>query len=129
MRASKNAIVAAKADPLLSRVRNLCLSLPETSEISSWGHPNFRAGKRTFVTFEHIEGVDTIAFHLAPCDVEDLQRKAGFVRTPYGQGHWVSLCIKPRPKWPDVEGLVLRSYKQVALKRMLKVLDESSRDE
>jgi hypothetical protein len=75
------------------------------------------------VTFERVEGVDTIAFHLDPFDVEDLQGQAGFMRTPYGQGRWVSLRIKPRPKWLDVESLVLRSYRQVALKRMLKVLD------
>ena len=52
MRASKNASLSGKGDPLPSRVRKLCLSLPGTSGASSWGHPNFRAAKRTFVTFE-----------------------------------------------------------------------------
>jgi len=33
----------------LARLRSLCLSLPETSETASWGHPNFKAGKKTFV--------------------------------------------------------------------------------
>ena len=124
MRASKSASLSGKCDPLLSRVRKLCLSLPETSEASSWGHPAFRAGKRTFVTFEHVEGVDTIAFYLHPFDVEGLQGRAGFARTPYGQGRWLSLRIRPRPRWPDVEGLVLKSYRQVALKRMLLKLEK-----
>lgn len=123
MRASKSAWVKGKGDPLLSRVRRLCLSLPETSEAASWGHPNFRAGKRTFVTFEHVDGVDTIAFRLPSFDVEDLKGQPGFTRTPYGQGRWVSLRIRPRPKWPDVEGLVLKSYRLVALKRMLQKLE------
>lgn len=109
MRDSASVSLRGNGDPLLSRVRKLCLSLPETSETSSWGHPNFRAGKRTFVTFEHVEGVDAIAFYLHPFDVEDLQGRYGFARTPYGQGRWVSLRIRPRPKWSDVEGLVLKS--------------------
>jgi hypothetical protein len=29
--------------PVLQRLRDLCLSLPETSETDSLGHPNFRA--------------------------------------------------------------------------------------
>jgi predicted DNA-binding protein (MmcQ/YjbR family) len=102
----------------------LCLSLPETSETSSWGHPNFRAGKRTFVTFEHVDGVDTIAFCLHPFEVEDLLGQAGFTRTPHGQGRWASLRIRPRPKWSVVEGLVLKSYRHVALKRMLLELEK-----
>ena len=112
-------------DPLLSRVRKLCLSLPETSEVSSWGHPNFRAGKRTFVTFEHTDGIETIAFHLRPSEVAELEGQAGYMRTPYGRGQWVSLRIQPRPKWPAIERLVLRSYRQVAIKRMLLELEKA----
>jgi hypothetical protein len=37
---------------VLNRLREMCLSFPETKEVSSWGHPNFRAGKKTFATFE-----------------------------------------------------------------------------
>jgi hypothetical protein len=48
--------------PVLQRLRDLCLSLPETSETDSRGHPNFRAGKRTFVTFEWIKVRFSIAF-------------------------------------------------------------------
>jgi predicted DNA-binding protein (MmcQ/YjbR family) len=110
---------------LLARVRALCLSLPETAEVSSWGHPNFRAGKRTFLSFEQVDGVDAIAFHLHPFEVEELERLAGFTRTPYGQGRWVSLRIRPRPAWNTVKDLVLRSYRQVAIKRMRLKLEQS----
>jgi predicted DNA-binding protein (MmcQ/YjbR family) len=110
---------------LLTRVRALCLSLPEITEVSSWGHPNFRAGKRTFLSFEQVDGVDAIAFRLHPFDVEELEREAGFTRTPYGQGRWVSLRIRPRPEWNTVKSLVLRSYRQVAMKRMLLKLEQS----
>jgi len=120
--------LSGQTAPLLLRVRKLCLSLPETSETPSWGHPNFRAGKRTFVTFERVDGVDAIAFHLHPFEVEALERQAGFARTPYGQGRWVSLRIRPRPRWKLVEDLVLRSYRQVAIKRMLLQLESPQAD-
>ena len=109
---------------LFERVRLLCLSLPETSETSSWGHPNFRAGKRTFVTFESDSAGPTIAFKLHPFDVEILESQPGFVRTPYGQGRWVSVQIHARTKWLTVKELVMKSYRLVALKRMLAKLEE-----
>jgi hypothetical protein len=49
---------------VLQKLRTLCLSLPETSERASWGHPNFLAGKKTFVTFERIRGRPSIGFRL-----------------------------------------------------------------
>ena len=48
--------------PVVEKLRALCLSFPETSETSSWGHPNFRAGKRTFAAFERVKGRPSIAF-------------------------------------------------------------------
>ena len=68
------------ADRVLQRLRKLCLSLPETSEVGSWGHPNFRAGKRTFVTFEWVDQRPSIAIRLNTVDVDLLlHRKQFFV--------------------------------------------------
>lgn len=125
MRPPKSASLSGLSGPLLSRVRKLCLSLPEVTETSSWGHPNFRAGKRTFITFERVDGVDTIAFHLHPFEVEDLEKRDNFARTSYGQGRWVSLRLRPRPEWSVIEDVVLKSYGQVAIKRMLTQLEKS----
>ena len=108
----------------LLRVRKLCLSLPETSETGSWGHPNFRAGKRTFVTFEWIRGLATIAFLLGPAEVRKRQGTPGFMSTPYGRGQWVSMEVHRRMDWGLVEALILKSYRQVAIKRMVRALDE-----
>ena len=80
---------------LLQRVRELCLSFPETSERSSWGHPNFRAGKKTFVTLERVQGRPSIAFRLDGDEVMRLAGRKNFFVTPYGRGLWVSV-------WADV---------------------------
>lgn len=112
-----------KEDRVLQRVRKHCLSLPETSERSSWGHPNFRAGKRTFATFEWIRGRPSIAFRLSPTDVNLLLRREGFFVTPYGQGRWVSLWADGLLSWGQVQRLLDQSYRTVALKRMIGALD------
>ena len=113
-------------DRVLGRLRKLCLSLPETTETDSWGHPNFRAGKRTFVTYEWIRGGPTIAFRLTPDEVRRREKARGFLPTPYGRGQWVSMETGSRLDWRLVEALVLESYKQVAIKRMIRALEESS---
>ena len=110
------------SNAVLARVRNLCLSLPETTETSSWGHPNFRAGRRTFVTYEWLKRCPTIAFHLNRADVAKYTRVRGFIRTPYGRDAWISMKADGRMNWCLVKELILKSYKLVALTRMIKAL-------
>ena len=110
-------------DGVLRRLRALCLSLPETSEVSSWGHPNFRAGRKTFVTFEAVRGRASVAFRLSHTDIDLLLRREQFFATPYGQGQWVSVWADGAMDWGLVRKLVENAYRQVALKRMIAVLD------
>ena len=103
-----------RVDPALRRLRAFCLSLPATSEVASWGHPNFKVGKRTFATFEWITGRPSIAFRLDPVDVDLLQLRRHFFVTPYGRGQWVSLWADGPVNWRLVERLLRRSYALVA---------------
>ena len=112
------------AERTLHTLRALCLGLPETSETSSWGHPNFKAGTRTFVAFERVQGRASIAFRLEPADVDRLLKRKIFFTTPYGRGLWVSLWADGAIDWRGVTELVERSYRLVALKRMLRALDD-----
>ena len=114
-------------DRVLGRLRKLCLSLPETTETGSWGHPNFRAGKRTFVTYEWTRGCPAIAFRLAPAEVRRREKARGFLSTPYGRGQWVSMEVRGRLDWRLVERLILESYRGVAIKRMACALEARSR--
>ena len=101
----------------------MCLALPETTERSSWGHPNFRAGKRTFAAFEIIAGRPSIAFRLPPADVARLLRRKQFFATPYGRDLWVSLWVDGPIDWRAVRALLRSSYRTVALKRMIQALE------
>ena len=109
----------------LSRLRAICLAYPESSEVASWGHPNFRAGRKTFVAFERVKGRPSIAFRLIPADVDRLLGRKGFFVTPYGRGQWVSLWADGVIDWKAVTDLADRSYRLVAIKRMLAALDRA----
>jgi len=113
------------ADDMLRRLRALCLSLPETSETDSWGHPNFRAGKRTFAAFEWIRGRPSVALHLGGEDADAflLSHREAFP-TPYGRGKWISVWADTELDWDYLHGIVLQAYRSVALKRMIARLAE-----
>jgi predicted DNA-binding protein (MmcQ/YjbR family) len=115
--------VAKKAEGTLDRLRALCLAYPEATEKISWGHPNFRAGTKVFVAYEHVKERPSVAFRLAPPDVERLLMRRQFFVTPYGRGQWVSLWADGALDWKAVTDLVDRSYRLVARKRMIAALD------
>jgi predicted DNA-binding protein (MmcQ/YjbR family) len=114
--------LTSSAEGILQELRTLCLSLPETMERNSFGHPNFVAGKKTFVTFEQFNGRPSIAFRLDRDNIERLSGNPLFFATPYCRGQWLSLRVDATFGWTVVEELVNASYRLVALKRMLVVL-------
>lgn len=114
-------------DPVLQRLRTLSAALPQTNETSSWGHPNFRVGKRTFATFELIGGRSSIAFRLDERDVTLLLRRKQFFSTPYGRGQWVSVWADALVNWHFVADLFERSYRLAALKRVIPKHGETAR--
>lgn len=109
--------------PIVGKLRALCLAFPETSETSSWGHPNFRAGKRIFSAFEIVKDRPSIAFRLEATDINRLLRNTNFFATPYGQRRWASMWVDGPVDWRLVARLLERSYRIVANKRMITALD------
>jgi predicted DNA-binding protein (MmcQ/YjbR family) len=101
------------------KLRKICLALPETVETSAFGHPNFTANKKTFVTYENFKGQDAIAFRVDPLQFDAMLLDPRFFATPYGRGQWLSLAADADIDWALVKDLVLSSYRMVANKRML----------
>jgi predicted DNA-binding protein (MmcQ/YjbR family) len=112
---------------VFGRLRRLCLALPETTETSSWGHPNFRAGKRIFCAFELVGGRPSIAFRVSPADAKRLARKRHFFLTPYGRGVWISRWLDVPADVKSMAMLIDRSYRQVAPKKLVRLLDSPGR--
>ncbi len=108
---------------MVARLRAICLELPETDEVATFGNPTFRAGKKTFAVLEAYRGGLTLALKAAPFDHDALLHDPRFFATPYvGQHGWVSLRMSGAIDWGEVEDLVVASYRTVALKRMLAAL-------
>lgn len=113
-------------DPYLAELRVVCLSLPESAEVEAWGRPTFRAGKRMFAVFE---GTDdhpyAVIFKPDPAERPALLADPRCYAPPYyGPSGWLALDLTAAPvDWRELAELMETSYRQVALKRMLKVLD------
>ncbi|MFT3883079.1 MAG: MmcQ/YjbR family DNA-binding protein [Gemmatales bacterium] len=116
---------AAEIKKLLTKVRSLCLALPEVNEVEAWGHPTFRAPKKMFAAFGSSEEEGpTLGLKVGFDLQEELLKDSRFFPTPYAahQG-WVSLKMNTKVKWKEVEQLLEVAYRQVANQRMLKLLD------
>src|ERR1700722_10548618 len=114
-------------EKMLHQVRSICLALPEAAEVEAWGHPTFRAGKKMFAGFgETSPDGPTLGMKGGFDRQEELLKDARFFPTPYAahQG-WVSLKLDADTDWEEVAVLLREAYKQVALKRMLKALEDS----
>jgi predicted DNA-binding protein (MmcQ/YjbR family) len=114
-------------DPFLAEVRAMCLALPETAEVEAWGRPTFRAGKKMFAIFTgSLEEQFSLIFKPEPDERAALVEDPRFYAPPYlGPSGWLALDFTSAAiDWDEVAELVESSYRQVALKRMLKALDE-----
>jgi predicted DNA-binding protein (MmcQ/YjbR family) len=115
------------ADPFLTELRAICLTFPEAVEVEAWGRPTFRAGKKLFAVFS---GDDTHPFTVIfKPDAAERPALVGdhrFSSPPYfGAAGWLALDFTAAPvDWDEVAELMDSSYRQVALKRMLRMLDE-----
>ena len=113
-------------DPLVQRVRDLCAPYPESAEVEAWGRPTFRAGKKIFVTLgSGMERPYSIVFKPEPEErLAQLEDRRFFVPPYFGPAGWMATDIDaPDADWTLIAELIDTSYRQVALKRMLKVLD------
>ncbi|CAN5389434.1 hypothetical protein BH10PLA2_BH10PLA2_12950 [soil metagenome] len=113
-----------KPDKVLTKLRPLCLAFPEAREVEAWGHPTFRAGKKMFAAYGNDPEGPTLGIKVGFERQEELLRDSRFFPTPYAahQG-WVSIRLSNKPGWGELDILLELAYRQVALKRMLAVLD------
>lgn len=113
-------------DPYLSELREVCLGFPEAVEVEAWGRPTFRAGK-IFALFAGDQAHDfTVIFKPEPDEKAALDDDPRFYPPPYyGPSGWLALDFEAAPvDWDEVAELVEGSYRQIALKRQIKALDE-----
>jgi predicted DNA-binding protein (MmcQ/YjbR family) len=116
------------ANTALKKLRAICLGLPEANEVQTWGHPTFRAGKKSFAVLETFAGVLCLALNIGLDRRDELLLDSRFCETPYcGHRGWVSLKLNSETDWDDVRGLLLEGYRFVAVKRMVRALKGNGR--
>jgi predicted DNA-binding protein (MmcQ/YjbR family) len=114
-------------DPYLAELREILLDFPEAAEVEAWGRPTFRAGKKIFAVFSGTEERPWgLIFKPDADERASLLQDERFYSPPYfGPSGWLALDLEAAPvDWHEVRELADASYRQVALKRMLKALDQ-----
>jgi predicted DNA-binding protein (MmcQ/YjbR family) len=112
-----------KSDPFLTRLRQICFQLPEVEEVVTWGHPTFKAGKKTFAVYEEYKGIPSLAVSTGLDAQAALIRDPRFYVTPYiGSKGWTSLRVDGRVRWSEVRALVVGSYRLAAPPRLVEAL-------
>jgi predicted DNA-binding protein (MmcQ/YjbR family) len=110
-------VKAGREATILKKLRVICLALPGASETTTFGHPTFRAGGKTFAVLEEYKGRLSVAFQVAPIHRDLFLKDARFYVTPYvGRYGWISLDVGGRVNWTEVRELVSESWRLAAAK-------------
>jgi predicted DNA-binding protein (MmcQ/YjbR family) len=110
---------------LVARLRRICAKLPGSEEYVMVHHPAFRVGKKPFA----IAGMQqdgksaTISINLGREMQHQLLDDRRFSKTGYiGQHGWVTIAESAVAE-PELETLVIESFRRVATKKQLAQLD------
>jgi predicted DNA-binding protein (MmcQ/YjbR family) len=114
-------------DPVVDRVRTICVEYPEFSEKMAWGRPTFRAGQKLFVVMgSSMDRPHTLVFKPDPDERPALLEDDRFFVPPYfGPGGWLGVDLdRDQTDWTFIAELIDESYRQIALKRQIAALDD-----
>ena len=110
----------------LTRLRKICLSLPEAHEVEAWGEPTFRVRNKLFAMFasagtHHGHGRPAVWCKAGPGNQEIMVRGAPerFFVPPYvGPSGWIGIWLDGSVEWGELSGLLRDSYDLVAPKQL-----------
>ena len=110
----------------LTKLRKLCLALPEAHEVEAWGEPTFRVKNKLFAMFadasnHHGGGRPAVWCKAAPGNQELMIGVAPerFFKPPYvGPSGWIGIWLDGKVDWAEVADLLRDSYLLVAPKKL-----------
>jgi len=116
-------MLSPRGKALLKIVRSICLPLPESREVSQFGAPVWQAGKKTFFWLRCADRRFAVYFWVG-VDQQNLFLADPRFHVPAYMGHngWMALDVTDGCDTREVAELALRSYRRLALKRMLQCL-------
>ena len=113
-------------DTAIDRLRAICLALPEALEQETWGDPTFRVRGKIFAMVKRGDGRISLWCKAPPGSQliligADPDR---FFAPPYvGPKGWIGMRLDDEPDWAEVDGLVRRSYRLIAPRRLAASVD------
>jgi hypothetical protein len=116
----------------LTKLRKICLALPEAHEVEAWEAPTFRVKNKIFAMYaaegnHHHDArpgvwikskhtVQEYLLHAAPTK---------YFKPPYvGPGGWTGAYLDKNPDWEAIGELILDAYRQTAPKKLLAKLED-----
>ena len=114
-----------------TRVRAICLALPEVTEKLSHGSPAFFVGKQFVMLWPHGHHDNGFAHMWCAAAVgaqEGLVSAdpAKFFRPPYvGSRGWIGMRLDGRVDWGEVETICEDAFRTIAPKRLVAKLDQA----
>ncbi|GEE03623.1 hypothetical protein nbrc107696_40690 [Gordonia spumicola] len=117
-------------DPVLAMLRERALALPEATEKVAHGRPTFRCGKMFAMYGGSRKGEtktplpNALLFIPDPAEHEALTQDDRFFVPAYvGAYGWLGIDLAAAPDWDEVAELLDASFRQIAPKRAIAVLD------
>ena len=105
----------------IGALRKLCLALPETREETSFGHPVWKVGTKTFAMASDWGDGLRFTFRVGGERQAMLVEDPRYSIPPYiGHRGWVSLRVGGKVDAEELRGLVEESFRGAATKRALK---------
>ncbi len=114
----------------LSRVRKICLALPDVHEQEAWGEPTFRVRGQMFAMYEnnhHGSGRVALWCKATPMQQDLLVRtqpKHCFVPPYVGAAGWVGVRVDRRTNWCLLSDIVEAACRLAAPRRLVARLEE-----
>jgi predicted DNA-binding protein (MmcQ/YjbR family) len=113
----------------LARLRKLCLSLPEATEVEAWGEPTFRVGK-IFAMYaasnnHHGDGREGVWVKSNNFTQDLLVRgmPQRYFKPPYvGPFGWTGVYLDAKTDWSALTELLRDSYRMAASKKLAALL-------
>ncbi|HEU5184795.1 MAG TPA: MmcQ/YjbR family DNA-binding protein [Gemmatimonadaceae bacterium] len=118
----------------LTRLRKLCLSLPEAHEVEAWGEPTFRVRNKMFAMYadasnHHGGGRPAVWCKSVHVNQELLVRsdpKRFFVPPYVGPSGWVGVYLDGKCDWAELREIVRDGYRLAAPRKLLAALVDDS---
>ncbi|MFX4271173.1 MmcQ/YjbR family DNA-binding protein [Propionibacteriaceae bacterium Y1685] len=121
-----------EADPVLARVREICLAMPQAQEKTSHGRPNFFT-RKVFASYggvvkgDHHSDTHAASVLILP----DADHREALLAEPHtylpayvGVSGWVGVDLSDDVDWDEIAELVDESYRNTAPVTMIRQLDD-----